>query len=133
MTLSQRLKKLLFSGISHGSGKDNRLASCFIVFICTALCFVSSGCTGDQKTNDTNFFSLNLNKPEVNGREVILNGGVAAPVERIEWDWGDGQIVKHHFFPASHTYKNPGRYEIKVRVFDRRNRTSEKSVAVEIK
>ncbi len=78
-------------------------------------------------------FQLNLNPPEVQGKQVTVNGGVIAPVDRIQWEWGDGQIDKHHFFPATHTYAKPGRYEIKVTVFDSKNQSATKSVSVEIK
>ncbi len=78
-------------------------------------------------------FQLNLSTPEVQGRQVTVNGGVIAQVERIQWEWGDGQIDQHHFFPASHTYEAPGTYEIKVTVFDNRNRHATRSVTVEIK
>jgi len=56
-----------------------------------------------------------------------------AQVERIQWEWGDGQIEKHRFFPASHTYATPGKYEIKVTAFDNQNRYATRSVTVEIK
>lgn len=102
------------------------------VIVCIMLVLFYAGCTGDQGTHDVADFRLNLSPPEVLEREVIVNGGVAVPVERIQWDWGDGQIDKHHFFPASHTYDKTGRYEIKVTVFDSKNRTATKSIAVEI-
>jgi PKD repeat protein len=54
-------------------------------------------------------------------------------VERIQWEWGDGQTEKHHYFPASHTYTNPGRYEIRVTVFDGKNHSAAKSVSVDIR
>ena len=89
-----------------------------------------AGCGGDSGLVD---FQLNLNKPEVQGKKVTLNGGVMAQVERIQWEWGDGQIDKHRFFPASHTYAAPGKYEIKVTAFDNQNRYATRSVTVEIK
>ena len=89
-------------------------------------------CTSDKEKNGVIDFRLNLSTPEIFEREVVVNGGVAAPIERIQWDWGDGQINKHHFFPANHTYDKPGRYEIKVTVFDSKNRTATKSVTVDI-
>jgi len=89
-----------------------------------------SGCSGDSSFVD---FQLNLNPPAIKGREVTVNGGVAIPVERIQWDWGDGQFEKHHFFPYSHIYKNPGRYEIKVTAFDSKNQSSARTATVDIK
>jgi hypothetical protein len=97
-----------------------------IVLILFLLC---SGCTGDSGLVD---FQFSLNPAQVKGREVTINGGVVAPVERIQWEWGDGQMEKHHFFPFSHTYKNPGRYEIKVTVFDSKNQNETRTVTVDI-
>ena len=104
-----------------------------MVIVCIVLALFSAGCTGDRERHNVTDFQLNLNNPEVEGLEVTVNGGVAVPIERIQWDWGDGQIDEHHFFPASHTYDKPGPYEIKVTVFDSKNRTAKKSVSVEIK
>jgi PKD repeat protein len=89
-----------------------------------------AGCGGDSGFVD---FQLTLNTPEVKGKQVTVNGGVMAQVERIQWEWGDGQIEKHRFFPASHTYATPGKYEIKVTAFDNQNRYATRSVTVEIK
>ncbi len=94
----------------------------------TALFYI--GCPDNSGFVD---FQLNLNPPEIQGKQVTVNGGVTAPVERIQWEWGDGQKEDHHFFPASHTYANPGTYEIKVTLFDSQNHSAMKSVTVEIK
>lgn len=102
------------------------------VIVCIVSVLFCAGCTGDQKTEDSIDFRLHLSKPGILEREVIVNGGVAAPVVKIQWDWGDGQTDKHHFFPHIHTYDKPGRYEIKVTVFDSKNRTATHSVAVDI-
>lgn len=99
-----------------------------LILIFSILALMS--CSGDSGFVD---FQLNLNTPEVQGRQVTVNGGVMAQVERIQWEWGDGQIDRHHFFPASHSYAAPGTYEIKVTVFDNRNRHATRSVSVEIK
>jgi hypothetical protein len=108
----------------------NRLAAATKLGMVLLLVLFFNGCSGDSSFVD---FQLSLNPPEVKGREVTVNGGVAMPVERIQWDWGDGQFEKHHFFPYSHTYKNPGRYEIKVTVFDNKNQSSARTVTVDIK
>jgi len=89
-----------------------------------------SGCNGDSAFVD---FQFSLNPPEVKGRQVTVNGGVGVPIERIQWEWGDGEMEKHHFFPFSHTYKNPGKYEIKVTVFDSKNQNATRTVTVDIK
>jgi len=107
-------------------------AYCMMI-VCIVLALSCGGCTGDRERDDVIDFQLNLNSPEVEGREVTVNGGVAVPIERIQWDWGNGKIDQHQFFPASHVYDKPGLYEIKVTVFDSKNRTAQKSVSVEIK
>lgn len=104
-----------------------------VMLFCIVLVILTAGCPGDQGKSDVIDFRLNLSNPEVEEREVTVNGGVAVPIERIQWEWGDGQIDKHHFFPASHTYNKPGGYEIKVTVFDSKNQTVTKSVTVEIR
>ena len=69
--------------------------------LCSNLTFIIliillfAGCGGDSGFVD---FQLNLNKADVQGKKVTVNGGVMAQVERIQWEWGDGQIVKHRFF-----------------------------------
>ena len=102
------------------------------VIVCIVSVLFCAGCTGDQKTEGSIDFRLNLSRPEILDGEVIVNGGVAAPVVKIQWDWGDGKTDKHHFFPHTHTYDKPGRYEIKVTVFDSKNRTATQSVTVDI-
>jgi PKD repeat protein len=97
------------------------------IILCSLL---FAGCGGDSGFVD---FQLTLNTPEVKGKQVTVNGGVMAQVEKIQWEWGDGQIDKHRFFPASHTYATPGKYEIKVTAFDNQNRYATRSVTVEIK
>jgi PKD repeat protein len=78
--------------------------------------------------------SLNLNPVEYKSRTATINGGVAAPVKSIQWDWGDGTLEKHRFFPASHTYTAPGQYEVKVTAFGTVADCSEqKSAKVQIK
>jgi hypothetical protein len=89
--------------------------------------------------------------PANSGIQVPVNGGMQAPpvnsgvqappvkavtpapIDRIQWDWGDGQTDKHHFFPASHEYTKPGSYQITVTVFDANNQSTSKTVSVEIK
>ena len=94
--------------------------------------FLFTGCTDARQTNHDHIMRLNLNQPAVEGRKVVINGGVETPVERIQWNWGDGKVVKHHFFPASHIYNKAGQYQISVTVFDSKDRTSTKSVTVKI-
>ena len=102
------------------------------VIVCIALAIFYAGCTGDKGKNDVIDLRLNLSTPDIFEREVVVNGGIMAPVERIQWDWGDGQIEKHHFFPHSHTYNKPGRYQITVTAFDSKNRSATQSVTVDI-
>ena len=110
-----------------------RLAAYGIVLACAGLSLFSAGCTEERDANHTIDFQLNLNLPEVMEKEVSVNGGVVVPVDRIQWDWGDGQMDKHHFFPAQHLYNEPGQYRITVTAFDIRGRTAVKAVFVEIK
>jgi len=127
------MKSWVSAGIHRALKLDSYLSMLCMMVVCIVLALFSAGCTGDRETNDVINFQLNLNNPEVEGREVTVNGGVAVPIERIQWDWGDGQIDKHHYFPATHTYNKPGRYQVKVTVFDTKNRTATKSVSVEIR
>ncbi len=101
-----------------------------IIMLFVVLGGLYAGCSGEGEFAD---FQLSLNNPEIQGKQVTVNGGVVAPIERIQWEWGDGQVDTHHFFPASHSYAKPGRYEIKVTVFDNKNRSASKSVSVDIK
>ena len=103
-----------------------------IIGMCSLVALLCTGCTNDQGKNTAADFRLNLSSPEVVAREVMVNGGVAAPVERIQWDWGDGESERHHYFPATHTYDKPGEYQITVTVFDRDGRTATQSVTVKI-
>ena len=103
-----------------------------VVMACVMLVLFCAGCTSKKETNEVIGFRLHLSTPEIFEREVVVNGGVVAPVERIQWEWGDGKTDTHHFFPASHIYDKPGRYKITVTVFDSKNRTAMKSVTVDI-
>jgi len=93
------------------------------------LFLAASGCSDSQQPPD---FQLNLSPPQIEGTTVTVNGGVVAPVERIQWDWGDGTRDPHCFFPANHTYARPGRYTITVAVFDKNNFSATKSITVDI-
>lgn len=100
------------------------LAACLLIAV---LC---AGCYSQEQAAD---FQLHLSMPEIKGKTVSVNGGVAAPVERIQWEWGDGQTDQHHFFPASHTYADPGTYQITVTVFGGDSRRASTSTHAEIK
>jgi hypothetical protein len=127
------IKSWIRAGVNRILKHGYYLSTYCVVIVCILLGLFYAGCTGDRETNDVIDFRLNLNNPEIEGREVTVNGGVAVPIEQIQWDWGDGQIDEHHFFPASHTFNKPGSYEIKVIVFDSKKRTATKSVTVEIR
>ena len=108
----------------------------FFVMLAVVVIFTgmfAGGCGGKAPDSNEAYFHLNLNKPDISGRTVVINGGVVAPVERIEWDWGDGKVLKHHYFPAAHTYSRPGTYEIKVKAFDHKGRTCTRTVKVEVR
>ncbi len=93
-----------------------------IIFLCLQACSEKADPPGPQD------FQLNLNRPEIYEHEVSVNGGVVVPVDTIRWDWGDGTVSKHQFFPASHVYEQPGTYTITVTVFDRYGTTARKTV-----
>jgi WD40 repeat protein len=64
--------------------------------------------------------SLDLHDPEVDGLTVTEGGSLESSVfdiARIVWDWGDG-VVEEGWFPGRHSYAQPGRYTLTVRVFD---------------
>jgi len=104
------------------------------MILALAVCMlVAFGCSKEQKASDICDVNLNLNAPELDGRNITINGGVTAPVKRIQWNWGDGKIEKHRYFPARHTYDAPGQYEVKVTVFSIKPCSEEKSVIVTVK
>ena len=105
-------------------------AARFLLLIAGICSMMSAGCSEKQGPPD---FQLNLNPPQIEGKIVTVNGGVIAPVERIQWDWGDGTKDSHLFFPATHTYSSPGHYTITVTVVDGKNYTAAKSVMADIK
>jgi len=91
--------------------------------------WVLAACADESGPPD---FQLNLSPPQIAGAAVTVNGGVVAPVVRIQWDWGDGIVDRHLYFPATHTYATAGRYTITVTVFDADNHTAAQSVAVDV-
>ncbi len=123
---------------SHGCAPDSHTKFTFVQVLPGYALYCDgpfcAGCKSDKKTDSGAIdFRLNLSNPEVQGREVNVNGGVAVPVERIQWEWGDGQMERHRFFPVTHTYAQPGKYQIIVTVFDDKERTASQSITVEIK
>ncbi len=115
--------------------KENwRVAGCFIKVLTLTVCaLLMFGCTKEPKTSEVCDLSLNLNAPELSERNVAINGGLTAPVKRIQWDWGDGTVDKHRYFPARHTYSAPGQYAVKVTAYSIKGCSEEKSVTVTIK
>ena len=107
----------------------------FLAIICLSLiCFIlPAGCSKEKPVVEPCNIQLNLNVPELDGQTVTVNGGLIAPVKQIQWNWGDGTIEKHRYFPARHSYGKPGRYDIKVTAFAVKGCSEEKSVTVEIK
>lgn len=113
---------------------SSKLKTCLMIITALALCMLlAAGCTKEQKTADVCDLNLNLNAPELEGVNVSVNGGVMAPVKRIEWNWGDGKIDKHRYFPARHTYAGPGQYEIKTTAFSLKGCSEEKKIVVNVK
>jgi len=111
--------------------------NCFMGLSLLAICLLavsfSGGCANEVPV-PVPTLQLSLNAPEISEKTVSVNGAASAPVDRIQWEWGDGQTDKHIYFPAHHVYKNPGKYQINVTVFDtKNNKSATKSVSVEIK
>jgi len=79
-----------------------------------------------------NLHRLTLLSPAIHGRKATVNGVVVAPVERIQWNWGDGAIDRHHWFPASHEYEQPGEYVLQVVTVDKKQRTTTKAIRLRI-
>ena len=81
--------------------------------------------------------SLTLFSPEVNELTVTVNG-VATPgtpdatITRIHWDWGDG-TEEDSWFPAVHTYENPGTYTVTVTVYQSDGLTTTKTLTITVK
>ena len=131
--LSVSAKRLSCEGVTPVREKRVHMLHYVMVVLCIIGGVFVSGCKSDTQENKTSEIRLNLSVPETYDREVLVNGGVAVPVERIQWEWGDGRMDRHHFFPASHIYTKPGLYQITVTVFTRDGRSDTKSVDVEIK
>jgi PKD repeat protein len=77
---------------------------------------------------------LTLYDPQINGLTVTING-VTQPgtpgttITRIHWIWGDGS-EGDYWFPASHTYREAGRYRIIVISFQSDGLSTASSVTV---
>jgi hypothetical protein len=114
--------------------RPNLKTTGFVVLVFMAVCLLLPfGCSKEQKASDICDVNLNVNAPELEDRNVMINGGVTAPVKRIQWEWGDGKIEKHRYFPARHTYAAPGQYEVKVTAYSVKGCTEEKTLSVTVK
>lgn len=80
--------------------------------------------------------NLTLHNPIVSGANVSING-VALPhsgcpqIKRVHWAWGD-QTNNESWFPASHSYVNPGKYTISVTAYDEQGNYAIKKTNVTI-
>lgn len=79
---------------------------------------------------------LRISTPTVSGYEVTINGvvlyGPGCPdIERVHWDWGDGQ-ENDDWFPGQHTYTSPGVYLVTVTAYDRENNTATETTQVSV-
>ena len=64
--------------------------------------------------------SFRLARPELDGPTVTMDGTIHSRdfnIARVVWDWGDG-ILEDSWFPARHTYAEPGQYMFSVEVYD---------------
>jgi hypothetical protein len=112
---------------------NRRYSKLFFILYCVSFIFylIPAGCSTEKQTCDfkMNIFAMGL--PEA--KKVTVNGSALANVQRIQWDWGDGIVDEHHFFPASHAYGKPGRYTITVTVYNVHDCSDRKSISVDIK
>lgn len=118
----------------HSASGRHILWPVFVLMLCiSAVICILPGCSKEQTTGQTCDLKLELFAPELKANTVSINGVVQAPVNRIQWDWGDGNVDKHLFFPAKHTYSNPGRYKITVTAFSASKCSEEKTIFVDVK
>ncbi len=103
-----------------------------VLIVLSVLHMGVAGCGNTPDEQAATAAELNVNTPEIFDLEVSVNGGITAPVTRIQWDWGDGTIDRHAYFPASHLYKKSGTYTITVTVFTAANRSLSKAVTVTV-
>ncbi len=79
------------------------------------------------------FLRPDLFPAEIQGRKVTVNGVVVAPVKRIQWNWGDGVVDSHHWFPATHEYEHEGDYLIEVQTVDEKGRVSTNQTRISVR
>ena len=78
--------------------------------------------------------AVRLEIPDINGREVSVNGGISKMGKNCrmpKWYWGDGK-TSESFFPATHKYMKSGEYNIQVTGTDSKNRRTVSSVDIKI-
>ena len=124
----RKAENILISCFDH-----RRYSKLFFILFCVSFifCLIPAGCSTEKQTCDfkLNIYVLGLS----DAGKVTINGSVLANVKRIQWEWGDGMVDEHHFFPASHAYGKPGRYTITVTVYDVKDCPDKKSISVDIK
>ena len=78
---------------------------------------------------------LSVFDPEIDGCTVIINGVVTSPcndpVQRINWDWGDG-TSNDSWFAATHTYAESGTYVVTVTAYTAAGYTATETKTVTI-
>ena len=80
--------------------------------------------------------SLTLFPPQIDGLKATIDGimtagRIGAAITRISWDWGDGSM-EDDWFPASHTYRSPGTYVIRVTCYQSDGRSTTRETIVSI-
>ena len=80
--------------------------------------------------------TIKLNSASVNGLIVSVDGVTlptthGASITKISWSWGDSQ-TGNSFFPATHTYSNPGTYTITATSYDSNGLSTSASTSVTV-
>jgi serine/threonine protein kinase/DNA-binding beta-propeller fold protein YncE len=81
--------------------------------------------------------SLTLFDPQIDGLKVTVNGITKpgynnASINRIQFNWGDGNI-EYSWFPATHTYEKEGEYAITVTTYQSDGLTTTSTTTVTLK
>jgi len=117
------------TGLSASTTYSFKVKACNSA-VCSGMTSCSSGTTLPSTP------TITLNTPQINGKSVTINGSATpssgATITRINWSWGDG-TSGDQWFPASHTYSNPGTYTVKATAYDSAGKSASASKSVTTK
>lgn len=65
------------------------------------------------------------------GQAIEVSGELSSGVDKIEWSWGDGDQTKD-LISATHAYLNSGSYQMKLKVTNTLNQSSESLITVNV-